>query len=130
MRSDVRNLSRLGLALASLALMSCSKAPPTNNLSSAAACNWLIPPARARDNTPSLCLCCRLTRTLPDLNVPEHAGWWHRIEQAKRRMVSSLLALRLPIVPRSEDPQRGQVEGRRGAQVEEEVTWSFNPASQ
>jgi len=77
------------------------------NLSSPAACNWLIPPAKPREHTPSLCLCCRLTRTLPDLDVPEHAGWWHRIEQAKRRMVSSLLALRLPIVPRGEDPQRG-----------------------
>lgn len=77
------------------------------NLSSPAACNWLIPAATPRENTPALCLCCRLTRTLPDLDVPEHAGWWHRIEQAKRRMVSSLLALCLPIVPRSEDPQRG-----------------------
>lgn len=37
MRSDVRNLSCLALALASLAVMSCSKAPATNNLSSVAA---------------------------------------------------------------------------------------------
>jgi hypothetical protein len=33
------------------------------NLSSPAACNWLIPPATPRENTPTLCLCCRLTRT-------------------------------------------------------------------
>lgn len=77
------------------------------NLSSAASCNWLIPAGSPSGHTPALCLCCRLTRTLPSLNDPEHAAWWGRIELAKRRMVSSLLALRLPVVPRSEDPQRG-----------------------
>lgn len=76
-----------------------------DNLSSAAACNWLIPAAAVREETPTLCLCCQLTRTVPDLSVPEHAAWWGRIELAKRRMVSSLLALRLPVAPRSEEPR-------------------------
>ena len=78
-----------------------------DNLASPAACNWLIPASSKAGSTVGLCLCCRLTRTLPDLGTPEHADWWHRIERAKRRMVSSLLALRLPVVPRSEDPVKG-----------------------
>lgn len=77
------------------------------NLATAAACNWLTPVDSAEELAPELCLCCRLTRTLPDLGTPEHAEWWGRIELAKRRMASSLLALRLPLVPKSEDPARG-----------------------
>lgn len=77
------------------------------NLATAAACNWLTPVDSAEEAAPELCLCCRLTRTLPDLGTPEHAEWWGRIELAKRRMASSLLALRLPLVPKAEDPARG-----------------------
>ena len=55
-----------------------------------------------------LCRACRLNRTIPDQTVEENRRWWAEIERAKRRLVSSLIALRLPVASRvSEDPTRG-----------------------
>jgi hypothetical protein len=72
------------------------------NLETAAACNWLI------GDEERLCISCRLNRTLPDLSFPENAECWRRIEMAKRRLISSLLAFGLPVASRvSEDPQNG-----------------------
>jgi hypothetical protein len=77
------------------------------NLDSPAACNWLVrldPRAAAKP----LCISCRLNRTIPDLSVPGNDVLWNRIEVAKRRVVSLLVALGLPVASRvSEDPQRG-----------------------
>lgn len=78
-----------------------------SNLNTAAACNWLIPLGDALTPTQTLCLCCRLTRQIPDLATDNHAEWWGRIEAAKRRLVSSLLGLRLPVVPLADDPAQG-----------------------
>jgi hypothetical protein len=79
------------------------------NLGTPAACNWLIPlssgPAPQR-----LCQACRLNRTIPDLNDaahPDNGVLWGRIELAKRRLFSSLLALGLPVASMTEDPVRG-----------------------
>lgn len=72
------------------------------NLETAAACNWLI------GDGERLCISCRLNRTLPDLSIPQNAECWRRIEMAKRRLISSLLAFGLPVVSRvSEDPEHG-----------------------
>lgn len=76
------------------------------NLESPAACNWLLDAAEIEAGQ-TLCRCCRLTRTVPDLSLPEAGGWWCRIEQAKRRLVSSLIGLKLPVRSRAEDPQLG-----------------------
>lgn len=76
---------------------------------SAAGCNWLLAADDPYAGSPALCRCCRLTRTLPDLSIEPHAQWWHRIEQAKRRLVSALIALALPVQSKIEDPQRGLV---------------------
>lgn len=76
------------------------------NLGTAAACNWLLPGAQGDTG---LCRCCRLTRTLPDLGSDNAALWWNRIEVAKRRLVSSLIGLRLPLRNKVEDPARGLV---------------------
>ena len=79
------------------------------NLSTPAACNWLI----GADDTQGMCRACRLNRTIPDLadaNHPDNGYLWGRIELAKRRLVSSLITLGLPVASRiSEDPQRGLV---------------------
>jgi hypothetical protein len=57
---------------------------------------------------PDFCLSCRLNRTIPDLSVPENGVLWGRIEAAKRRVVSLLVALGLPVASRvGEDPERG-----------------------
>ena len=54
------------------------------------------------------CLSCRLDRTIPDQSVHENAVLWGRIENAKRYVISALIALGLPVASRvSEDPQRG-----------------------
>lgn len=76
------------------------------NLGSAAACNWLLDADEVQAGQ-TLCRCCRLTRTVPDLTHPGAALWWCRIELAKRRLVSSLLGLRLPVRDRAEDPVLG-----------------------
>jgi hypothetical protein len=76
------------------------------NLDSAAACNWLLEADEISAGF-TLCRCCRLTRTVPDLTQPEAGLWWCRIEQAKRRLVSSLLGLSLPIKSKAEDPAHG-----------------------
>ncbi len=80
------------------------------NLLTPSACNWLI-----RSDDPyahlGLCRACRLNRTIPALSDPDHPGnpmLWGRMEQAKRRLVSALIALGLPVASRlSEDPARG-----------------------
>ena len=79
------------------------------NLATPAACNWLVP-VTSGQAPPTLCQACRLNRTIPDLNDPAHPDnglLWGRIELAKRRLFSSLLALGLPVASLTEDPVRG-----------------------
>jgi hypothetical protein len=77
------------------------------NADSPAPCNWLVRIDPAGPYQP-LCLSCRLNRTIPDLSVPQNAVLWGRIESAKRRVVSLLVALGLPVASRvGEDPERG-----------------------
>jgi len=66
-------------------------------------CNWAIP----ADDPHTLCSSCRLTRVIPDLSVPGHAEAWYKLEVAKRRLVYSLLHLRLPVANKTDDPQGG-----------------------
>jgi hypothetical protein len=53
------------------------------------------------------CVSCRLNRTIPDLTVPSNHDLWARMETAKRRLVYSLLNLKLPIANKTEDPRQG-----------------------
>jgi hypothetical protein len=77
------------------------------NFDSAAGCNWLVP-AAAEGSSPALCVACRLNHTIPDLSNPENRVLWQRIEGAKRRLVSQLVSLGLPVASReTEDPQHG-----------------------
>ncbi len=74
------------------------------NLESPAGCNWLVP----NDDPQQLCVSCRLNRTIPDLSIAENRENWARIEIAKRRLISAVVALGLPIRSRlGEDPERG-----------------------
>ena len=57
-------------------------------------CNWLIP---VRENE-SFCLACRLNQVIPDLSKPENEQRWRKLENAKRRLIYTLLTLRLPII--------------------------------
>ena len=72
------------------------------NFDTGAGCNWLL----SADEPATLCIACRLNRTIPDLSDPENRVLWRRIEVAKRRLVAQLLRLGLPVKSRvSEDPQ-------------------------
>jgi hypothetical protein len=87
------------------------------NAASPAACNWLLraDERNAAGRRPLYCAACRLNRTIPDLGRPDNAEAWARIEAAKRRLVSQLIALGLPVAtrlagegrPASVDTQRG-----------------------
>jgi hypothetical protein len=74
------------------------------NRDSPAICNWMTPARAGTD----YCLACRLNRTIPVLADPDNARYWAKIEIAKRRMVSELLGLGLPVKSKvDEDPERG-----------------------
>jgi hypothetical protein len=78
------------------------------NLDSPAGCNWLVKVDSFAHNIQTLCISCRLNRTIPDLTIAENGVLWGRLEWAKRRVISSLLSFGLPVASRvSEDPERG-----------------------
>jgi hypothetical protein len=56
-------------------------------------CNWLVP---ANDPSP-LCQSCRITHVTPNLSKTENINRWRVLEQAKRRLLYSLIKLNLPI---------------------------------
>src|SRR5689334_7822508 len=66
-------------------------------------CNWALP----ADDPDPLCPSCRLTRVIPDLGKPGRHEAWYKLEVAKRRLVYTLLALRLPVADKVADPERG-----------------------
>lgn len=66
-------------------------------------CNWMIPVADARP----YCASCQLNDVVPDLSAPEAREAWSRLEQAKRRLLYTLMELELPIEARGERPEGG-----------------------
>ena len=76
------------------------------NFDQAPQCNWLVPLADSEQHP--LCRCCRLNRMIPDQSIDANAHLWRKVELAKRRLVSSLIALRLPVASQlEEDTQQG-----------------------
>lgn len=73
------------------------------NYATEGVCNWLVP----ADAEEELCEACRLNNVVPDLSIPENHTRWAEMEKAKRRLVFTLSALGLPLVPKSEDTERG-----------------------
>jgi hypothetical protein len=69
----------------------------------ASACNWLL----SADDSGSMCISCRTTRTIPDLTRPRNEQRLRAMEVAKRRTFFNLQTLSLPLVPRTADPERG-----------------------
>jgi hypothetical protein len=68
-----------------------------------AACNWLVPAG----STDEYCASCALSEIIPDLSVAANEQAWRRIESAKRRLLYTLDALKLPVVSRALQPQGG-----------------------
>lgn len=73
------------------------------NFSTASGCNWLADP----DSDDPFCVACQLNRTVPDFDGGENERLWHLTEVAKRRLVSQLIAMGLPVASREHDPERG-----------------------
>ena len=74
------------------------------NFDGPAGCNWLLP----LGSSEPLCRACRVNRTIPDLSNPENQVLWGRIEVAKRRLISQLVAMGLPVrAKEGEDPEHG-----------------------
>lgn len=73
------------------------------NFSELDTCNWLV---RASDQNP-YCRSCRLTERIPDLGDARNRAALLEIERAKRRLLYSLLALKLPVVSKEDDPGGG-----------------------
>ena len=56
------------------------------------ACNWMV----EADSATPLCRACQHNRTIPDLSDPARFALWRRMEEAKRRLIYSLIKLKLP----------------------------------
>jgi len=69
------------------------------NFDQASVCNWVVP----ADEACELCCSCRLNRAIPDLSSERNVVAWYRLELAKRRMLYTLLGLKLPVAPKSAD---------------------------
>ncbi len=67
------------------------------------ACNWLVP----AESDSRFCQACSHNHLVPDLTVPANLPPWRLIEVAKRRLMYSLLRLKLPVPTRAEDPETG-----------------------
>lgn len=81
-------------------------------------CNWLIP----ADAAAELCRACRHNVTIPDVSVPENVVLWRKLEEAKHRLLYTILRLRLPLFDRSERPDGLAFEFLRSDDPQHQVT--------
>jgi hypothetical protein len=74
-------------------------------------CNWAVSQVTATEKmsqeNDSLCISCRLTRVIPDLTLAENSAAWYRLENAKRRLIYTLLRLQLPIASKKTETDSG-----------------------
>ncbi|MEL0083720.1 MAG: putative zinc-binding metallopeptidase, partial [Gammaproteobacteria bacterium] len=66
-------------------------------------CNWLI----AADSNHSLCRGCQFNRTVPNQSLPHNERRWRRLEEAKKRLLFTLMSLQIPLTNGWQDPERG-----------------------
>lgn len=66
-------------------------------------CNWLVP----ADGSQPFCKACELNRTIPPIAQIELRQQWKKIEIAKHRLIYSLLRLKLPVISKTVDPEKG-----------------------
>lgn len=73
---------------------------PCQNGTNNKVCNWYVP---VEDASP-FCISCRTNKTIPNLAAPENLERWHKIEIAKRRLIYTVLGLRLPLAGQGNRP--------------------------
>lgn len=66
-------------------------------------CNWLVP---ANNNT-AYCRACELNHVIPNLQLQEYRERWAVIEEAKHRLIYSLIRLQLPFASKLKDRANG-----------------------
>jgi len=76
---------------------------PCRNYTSQHICNWMV----AESDGNAWCRSCRYTELIPALSVPEHVHRWFLLEEAKRRLIYSLMQIGLPLPDREADPMHG-----------------------
>jgi hypothetical protein len=103
-------LSLIALEPAENGLFSAAQGGPENakykkcqNYFQHAVCNWMIPGSREDP----FCVSCRLNQLIPDLSVDANRLLWTLMETAKRRLVYSLINLKLPVANKVDDPEKG-----------------------
>ena len=74
------------------------------NYEEEAVCNWMIPEEKTAER---FCVSCRLDQIIPDLTIEKNVLLWGLIENGKRRLVYSLLSLKLPVLNKFDDPMQG-----------------------
>ena len=76
---------------------------PCGNYAVEGVCNWMLD---AGD--PHLqCVSCRTTMIIPELGKPENRTYWAALEQAKRRVLYTLIGMKMPFPNRELDPVNG-----------------------
>jgi hypothetical protein len=68
---------------------------PCRNWTEYGACNWYAATSRKRSD---YCLACDLNEVVPDLSYPQRRQLWTETERAKRRLIFTLLQLKLPLL--------------------------------
>lgn len=66
-------------------------------------CNWML----LIEDSHEYCVSCRLNETIPNLDEDNNLTLWFRMEQAKRRLLYTLLKLDLPVSSQDEDKYKG-----------------------
>lgn len=68
-------------------------------------CNWLI----AAEDKNEFCRACQHNRVIPNLAEKEFLERWNKVEQAKRRLIYSLIKWKLPLISKLESEDGGLV---------------------
>ncbi len=68
-----------------------------------AACNWLVSVDSGEDYCPS----CLTNQTIPDVSDAARLECWQKLQIAKNRLMYGLMRLRLPVVSKLREPERG-----------------------
>ncbi|WJG07978.1 putative zinc-binding metallopeptidase [Aliiglaciecola sp. LCG003] len=66
-------------------------------------CNWML----LIEDCEEYCSSCRLNQVIPNLDEQQNITLWFRMEQAKRRLLYTLIKLNLPIVSKKHDLKSG-----------------------
>ena len=80
------------LAMCTVASASAASAPQCRNWTEYSTCNWFAP---ANNGGQGYCAACMLNEVVPNLAEPHRRELWIETERAKRRLIFTLLELRL-----------------------------------